>query len=409
MQKMILGLLITLASSGAYANSAICEDTEQFLPAFYGPLDTETIPQDQMQKFPYYRYVSMNFDRFAGFGTAPIEAKQPRTLEPGVGFDLNGEFEDGQSYLDNLIQTLTKGFVVLRNGKIAAEFYDNGFNIGMTNNLQSASKTYIGVLIHQLVDAGKIELDQKSSHYLPELAGSPIGEGTIQQLLDMTSGIEPLVDYHTPGTNGYLWEIEIGLQTAGEPVGHLNAIKAAKGNARPGTAWQYTDQNTDALGLIAEKVSGKKVNQLITELHASTGANYPASIAKTSDGTTSPSYGINLSARDYALFHLYIGQGKAADSFYKSIADKDKDLMGPEPLAQAFLAFGHKTIYGSQTYYMVDDDIAFSFGSFGILGFSDLTNGNVVINLQDWYCNIDMPHLRDAVVRSAKILKAMRK
>ena len=34
-------------------------------------------------------------------------------------------------------------------------------------------------------------------------------------------------------------------------------------------------------------------------------------VALTSDGTVSPSYGISISARDYALFHQWIAQGKA--------------------------------------------------------------------------------------------------
>ena len=36
----------------------------------------------------------------------------------------------------------------------------------------------------------------------------------------MASGIEALGDYHTPGSNGYIWELEIGLQTKGTPTGH---------------------------------------------------------------------------------------------------------------------------------------------------------------------------------------------
>ena len=83
--------------------------------------------------------------------------------------------------------------------------------------------------------------------------------------------------------------------------------------------------------------------------------------------------------------------------------------MKAAPLGEAFLAFGYKTIYGSQTYYIVDENIAFSFGSFGALGFSDLSNGNVVVNQQDWYCNADMDHLRDTIVSSVKILQALRK
>lgn len=408
MKRILLSTATVLFCTGALADSSMCEDTGKYLPDFFGALDSEQIPRDQMQKFPNYRYVSMNFDQFAGFGTAPVGAANPRTLDQGASFDLNQEFENGQSYLQNLMQTLTKGLVVLRDGKIAAEFYDNGYNLGMTNNLQSASKSYAGLLIHQLVDANKIDVNQKATHYLPELADSDIGDATVQQILDMTSGIEALSDYHTPGSNGYLWEIEIGLQTAGKPVGHLNAIKAAKRDIDAGTAWQYTDQNTDTLGLLAEKVSGKKFNELMSELHTKIGANNPSSIAKTSDGTTSPAYGINVSARDYALFHQYIAEGLAPKSFYASFKDDNKDLMKSAGLGELFSSFGYKMIYGSQTYYLVGEDMALSFGSFGQVGFSDLTNGNVVVNQQDWYCNVDVDHFRDTLARSLKILKAMR-
>ena len=44
---------------------------------------------------------------------------------------------------------------------ILAEFYDNGFNVTDTNLLQSAAKTYAAILVHQLVDSGKIKLDAK--------------------------------------------------------------------------------------------------------------------------------------------------------------------------------------------------------------------------------------------------------
>ena len=196
MKKLITGAMIAFTSCGLLANTAMCENTEEHKQAFYAPFDVNNIPKNKMQKFPYYRYVSMHYDQFARYGTAPVTASKPLKLLKGETFDLTQEFEAGQSYIQNLTHTLTKGFVVLKDGKIAAEFYDNGYNIGMLNNLQSASKTYIGVIIHKLVDLGLIKLEKKASVYLPELSGTDIGEATVQQILDMNSGIEPLVDYH---------------------------------------------------------------------------------------------------------------------------------------------------------------------------------------------------------------------
>ena len=39
---------------------------------------------------------------------------------------------------------------MLRDGELLAEFYDNGFNLGDANLLQSASKTLAGVVTHTL-------------------------------------------------------------------------------------------------------------------------------------------------------------------------------------------------------------------------------------------------------------------
>ncbi|MEH6584754.1 MAG: hypothetical protein V7754_22700, partial [Halioglobus sp.] len=107
MKKIMLGLLITLASSGAYATPAICKNTEMYKQAFYGPLDVNSIPKGGFQQFPYYRYASMNIDQFVRYGVAPIDASKPMELVTGERFDLTQEFEGDRSYLENLTHTLT--------------------------------------------------------------------------------------------------------------------------------------------------------------------------------------------------------------------------------------------------------------------------------------------------------------
>jgi len=148
----------------------------------------------------------------------------------------------------------------------------------------------------------------------------------------MDSGIDPLGDYHPPGSNGYEWEKEIGLQPAGEPIGHLKAIIVAKAiKSKLGTNWYYTDQNSDALVFILSNVYNKPFEQLLSDLHAKFGGISTIEISKTSDGTTSPSYGINTSLTDYALLAQYIAQGKAGDSFYKELTDTSDDVLRQTP------------------------------------------------------------------------------
>ena len=406
MRSFILFLMVSaVIGNSAYADSAISVGNPQ---DFYRPFNTADIPVEKMQQWPYYKYVSAHWDQFVLTSTAKLgAATQPAKLASGEEIDLNSEFQDGQSYLENLLQSQTKGFLVLRENQVLAEFYDNGYNLGDTNLLQSSSKTYAGVITHKLVDAGQLELDAKVETILPDFEGTTIGAATVEQVLDMTSGANSLSDYHTLGSPGQLWEIEIGLQP-GQAQGHVNAIKAEVKTAEPGEKWQYTDKNTDTLALIAEKVTGKPYAELMTELANEIGANDESSIVLTNDGTASPSYGISVSTRDYALFHQWMAQGKAPQSFYDSVTDVSKDLIQGAGLGQLFGSFGHDVTYGSQTYYIAEHNVLFSFGSFGQLGFSDLDSGIVVVNQQDWVTNGEVDKLEDTINRSLAIINALR-
>ena len=353
---------------------------------FYKPFTRDDITPENQQKWPYYKHVSAHWDEFASHGTSKISpSKNPAQLKLAQDrLDLNTEYQDEKSFLDSMVDTQVKGFVVLKDNVILAEFYDNGFNVSDTNLLQSAAKTYAAILVHQLVDAGKIKLDAKVESILPDIKGTSMGAATVQQVLDHTSGMPQLLDFHTPGALGQLWEIEIGLQS-GKPRGHRALIKETKANKKPGEAWQYSDMNTDTLGLLAEKASGKKLPELLSDLYVTIGANHEGSIALTSDGTCSPSYGISTSARDYALFHQWIAQGKAPKSYYASVTDVKKSKFSKtNPLANSTFP---GVEYGSQSYYIAENDVIYSSGSYGQQGYSDLKTGLSIVFLSDWAVN----------------------
>lgn len=407
--SMMLGAIAGPTTLPVSANSAM--GTSAPIEQFYQPFEVAKIPLKNMQSWPYYRYVSMNMEDFVSFGVVQIKAaKEPTLLSKATTpIPLNFKLTSGKTLLNSLIETQTKGFVVLKDNKVYSEFYDNGYQEDFTNNLQSASKTFAGVVIAQLADQGLIDLDEKSEFYLPELKGTVIGGATIRNIANMSSGAASLADYHTPGSNGYLWEIEIGLQSNGKPTGHLEAIKqAAPSGNKQGEKWEYTDKNTDALGLIAEKVSGKPFATLLEELFNDVGVHYSSSIAKTSDGTTSPAYGINLTAVDYALFHQYIAQGKAGQSFYEMAKDMERDVLQGSATGELLATSGYKVGYGVQTYYLPEEEILMSFGSFGQIGLSDLKTGISVINQQDWSVNADVDKAPETIARSVEIIKALR-
>jgi CubicO group peptidase (beta-lactamase class C family) len=372
---------------------------------FFKPFTLKDITPENQQKWPYYKYASAHWDDFALHGTKLINrSANPTKLEQGERLDLNSEFQNGRTFIESLQATQTKGFVVLKDNRILAEFYDNGFNVDDSNLLQSASKIFAGVVSHQLIDRGLLDPAAKVKTYLEDFGGADIGGATVQHVLDMLSGLPTLLDLHTPGAPGQLFEVEIGLQP-GEPTGHRKAIKSTSAVAKPGEAFNYSDKNSDTLGLLAERVSGKKFDQLLSELFDGFGANYDGSIAKTSDGTFSPSYGISISARDYALLHQWIAQGKAPKSYYASAMDTSKTKFGGNEVGKLL---GEGITYGSQSYYFEKHNIIYSSGSYGQLGYSDMKNGISVVFLQDWAVNAELEKFFATRDRALAIISQLR-
>jgi hypothetical protein len=376
------------------------------LQDFYLPFDPDDISPEDMQRWPYYGHVSMHWPDYVQTSTVPIRpAPEPRGLETGERFDLNTEFRTGTSYLQSLIDCQVKGFVVMRSDEILAEFYDNGFNLGDTNLLQSASKTYAGVITHTLIDQGLLDADALVSSVHGDFAGTTIGAATVQHVLDMMSGARTLLNFHTPGTTDQQWEIEIGLQR-GERKGHVAAIKAAGKACEPGAAWNYSDKNTDALALLAEAVTQRRYVDLVQDLFDDFGANDSGSLVVSPEGTASPCYGISTTTRDYALFHQWIAERRAPNSFYSSAMDPAKDhIRTTNPLGAQLMP---GTNYGSHTYYLVDHNVLHSSGSYGQIGMSDMDTGLAVAMHADWAVNTEPEKFEASRARGLAIINTLR-
>lgn len=372
---------------------------------FYKPFTLADITPQNMQTWPYYKYVSAHWDDYALHGTASIQqSSNPARLTMASDderLNLNTEWKDGQSFIESLESTQVKGFLVMKDNQILAEFYDNGFNVDQTQLLQSASKTFAGIIADQLIDQGLLDLNAKVEDYLDDFQGTDLGAATIQQVQDMASGLPSATDFQTPGTPEHIFEIEQGLR-GGTPVGHRAAIRSSEATVAPGV-YNYNDKNTDTLALLAEQVTSQSFPELLTDLFDAIGANDSGSIALTSDGTTSPAYGISMTLRDYGLFHQWIAEGNAPQSFYQSVTDISKDGVSKK---LSFLP--DQVVYGSQTYYLPEQDVIYSQGSMGQNGYSDMVSGISVIFLQDWATNFEPSKYLETHKRAMAIIGYLR-
>jgi len=406
-QKRILTICMTAVCAliSEYGSVASAE-TKVTLNDFYRPFELSEITPKNMQSWPYYRYTSMNWDAYGLFGTVPVMgAKNPAKLKVAdTPFDIERELRKSWTFVESLTSTQTKGFIVMKDNVILGEFYDNGFTHDQTQLLQSSSKTYAGIIASKLIDAGKLDPNKTVGSYLADFKGSAIGKAKVQHVLDMQAGLLPATDYHVPGGEAFVFEIEQGLKP-GDPTGHRKAVINAKTQNPPGKVYTYNDKNTDLLAMLAEGVTGQPFNKLLSDLFDNISATSAGSIALTADGTASPSYGISCTLRDYGLFHQWIAQGKAPKSFYASVQNLDKDLFAKSESGKALVgALGTPVAYGSQGWYFPEHKIIYTAGSYGQYGFSDLETGISVAFMQDWEDNAVAAKLVEMVARTLFVI-----
>ncbi|WP_189156046.1 serine hydrolase domain-containing protein [Lentzea pudingi] len=129
--------------------------------------------------------------------------------------------------------------------------------------LGSASKMFTSVVVLQLVGEGKVELDASVEKYLPGLVrakGVDASRITVRQLLQHNSGLpdytstmfEPLGDFF-PYRHAYL-----------EPRELLDLANAREDGGPAGGGWSYSNTNYVLAGLIAQRVTGRPFNELVT-------------------------------------------------------------------------------------------------------------------------------------------------
>ncbi len=102
--------------------------------------------------------------------------------------------------------------------------------------------------VMQLVEQGKIRMNDPVVKYLPEFGQNGKEDITVRQLLTHYSGLEPDLDLKTP------WE--------GKDTAYKMAFADAPAQA-PGSGFVYSDVNFIVLGALVERVSGETLDEYV--------------------------------------------------------------------------------------------------------------------------------------------------
>ena len=218
-----------------------------------------------------------------------------------------------------LKQTDTNAFLVIRNGVMTYEWYKDGVTQSTQLPSYSVAKTMTSIMIGQLINQGKIKESDKFVDYFPNLkAGTSFDLVTIQQLLDMQAGVG-VSDNYPSGPSG--WGVAIAQMYATTDLDWFlkNNRKMA---FEPGSKSEYMSVDTQMLGMIIKKVTGKRVSDYFSKnVWQAVGAKYPATWNVDRIGGTEKTFCcFNASAIDYGRIGMlflnggYAGPNKVIDN-----------------------------------------------------------------------------------------------
>jgi CubicO group peptidase (beta-lactamase class C family) len=121
----------------------------------------------------------------------------------------------------------------------------------------SITKQFSAAVLLQLVQEGKVSLDDLVSKYVPSLKQAG-GSATIRQILNHTSGVQSYTGI--PG-----WMVEENTNRAHTTDQMIALFKDLPSPSKPGEAWAYNNSGYVLVGAVIEAVTGKLWHQAVEE------------------------------------------------------------------------------------------------------------------------------------------------
>ncbi|MEN3373519.1 serine hydrolase [Dechloromonas sp. ZS-1] len=314
-------LLGTMSAPAAATTSGAFPDAQASDPARLGWMVGAPPPADRQIRFedgsyfrfPQWRWSVANFRQLMptvnvsrGLTPAvPLKARQRNDIDVLTFVPLGRE--QPMTWAQSLQENYTDGIVILHRGELVYERYFGVLKPEGQHGAMSVTKTFVGTLAALLVAEGTLDPGRKVADYVPELAQSAFGSATVRQLMDMTTAIRFSEDYADPKAE--VWAHAAAGNPLPKPADYQGPrtyyefLATVQQAGQHGEAFHYRTANSDALGWVLARVSGRSVAQLLSErIWQKLGAEQDAYMSVDSIGTPFAGGGLNLGLRDLARF-----------------------------------------------------------------------------------------------------------
>lgn len=242
---------------------------------------------------------------------APVVSFEFARAERGlqVTYSFNGETRQLDEFLNRVTAT---GLLVIKNDAIVHERYFQGADANTRHTSWSVAKSFVATLVGIALKEGRIKsLDDPITDYVTDLIGSAYEGVPIRHVLQMSSGVD--FDETYANRSSDINRLFAKVFALGR---RMDRVMHDYGRERPsGTVFHYISVDTQALGMLLQRIYQKPLALLIEEkLWQPLGMEGDAywNVDSTAEDATEMAFCcLNARLRDFAkLGRLYLNQGK---------------------------------------------------------------------------------------------------
>ncbi|MBW3620443.1 MAG: beta-lactamase family protein, partial [Actinobacteria bacterium] len=242
--------------------------------------------------------------------------------------ELTYEFDGETKTIEQFVATTrTDGVVLVHDGTVVGEWYANGYAPDVRHQPWSVTKTFVAAVVGIAFDDGLIDsLRDPIDAYIPDLAGTAWEGVTIENLLQMESGVH--WDEGTPvlvvNTQVEQWvQLGLDLYTEGQLGQTRNEFLASLPPAyEQGTEFRYNSGNTQVLAWLTEVLYDATFNEILSQkLWQPMGAAESAVMTSDRVGGVVASHGLFAIPYDLARFGEVLRNGGRTPEGHQVVPD----------------------------------------------------------------------------------------
>ena len=362
---ILLGMLILIGSiEHTFAKSADPLSAEDSDPRKLGWMTGFPSPQDKLIMQPETDYFS--FPKLRWTVCHIRELLPTKQVSRGIGASVPLKYlidegidevrftpiggGDPMTWKESLSTNYTDGILILHKDKVVYEKYFGCLNEMGQHAAMSMTKSLTGLLAEILVAEGALDDKAKVSSIVPELSGSAFGSATVRQVMDMTTALDYSEDYSDP--NADIWIYSAAANPLPKPKdyegpnGYFEYLQTVKQDGDHGEAFGYRTINTDALGWIVSRITGKDLANLLSErIWSQMGAEQDGYMTVDAKGTPFAGGGLSAGLRDLGRIGLLMLNGGEINGqrlFPQEVVQSIRSGGNREAFAKA----GYKTLEG---------------------------------------------------------------